>query len=57
MATCPKCFQEKPILSPHCPHCTQRVEAGDEIGFAIFEFILGIALFGGFFWFLGALFG
>jgi hypothetical protein len=57
MATCPKCFQEKPILSPHCPHCTQRVEAGDEIGFAIFEFILGIVLFGGFFWFLGALFG
>jgi hypothetical protein len=42
MATCPKCFKEKPILSPHCPHCTQRIRAGDEIGFAIWEWIIAI---------------
>ena len=57
MATCPKCHQDKPILSPHCPHCTQRVGAGEEIGFMFFEWILMIAIIGGIVWFLGAITG
>jgi hypothetical protein len=44
MATCPKCFQEKPAFSPHCPHCTQRIKAGEEIEFAILEWVIGIVL-------------
>ena len=57
MATCPKCFQEKPALSTHCPHCTQRITAGEEIGFAIFDWIIGIAMIGGIVWFLGYITG
>lgn len=42
MATCPKCFKEKPTLSPYCPNCTHRVTAGEEISFGIMEWIIGI---------------
>ena len=35
MAMCPKCFQEKALLATHCPHCVQRTEVGDQIGFSL----------------------
>jgi predicted amidophosphoribosyltransferase len=44
MATCPKCMKEKPSLAPYCPNCTQRVTAGEEISFAIWEWIVAIVL-------------
>ena len=40
MATCPKCFTEKPAFSERCPNCVQYVGVGEEIGFQIVTWIV-----------------
>jgi hypothetical protein len=42
---CPKCRQDKPAFAPHCPHCTQRVGAGEELGFNILAVLVAIGIF------------
>jgi len=57
MSTCPHCFNEKPTLSPNCPHCTHRVTIQEEVemaGIEIVAFFIVLAIIGITF---GAIFG
>lgn len=40
MATCPKCYIEKPAFSERCPNCVQYVGVGEEIGFTVVRWII-----------------
>jgi flagellar biogenesis protein FliO len=53
MATCPHCFKDKPTLSTHCPHCTHRVTAGQEMGQAGSEIVALIVVVLFLFWVFG----
>ena len=54
MATCPKCFQEKPMLATHCPQCTHRTEVGDQI---IFSVLAGLGQLAFLIWIFSVIFG
>jgi hypothetical protein len=56
MASCPRCFQEKPLLADKCPHCTADVPIGQQVEFSIISTFGGIALLFVFFWGLSLLF-
>jgi hypothetical protein len=53
MAMCPHCFQEKPAFAEYCPHCTQKVDLGQQMGYAIFSnpVVLGIIVIVFFSWY------
>jgi hypothetical protein len=44
MATCPRCFQEKPLLADKCPNCTADVPVGQQIDFSISSTIISVVI-------------
>ena len=45
MASCPRCFQEKPLFADKCPNCTADVPVGDQVRFSITSTIMVIVMF------------
>jgi uncharacterized protein (DUF983 family) len=44
MATCPRCYQPKPMLADKCPHCTADVPVGQQIDFSISSTIISVVI-------------
>jgi hypothetical protein len=56
MASCPKCFQEKPFLAEKCPNCTADVSLGSQTEFSIAQGIGSLAAFLFVIWVLAQIF-
>ena len=54
MSICPKCYNEKPLASPNCPHCTHRSGLVEEGAVSILGPIIAWGLL---IWFLGSVAG